>query len=111
MLLGEEKEAWSKGLIIVEDDVWIGTRVIILSGIRIGQGAIIGAGSVVTKDVPPYAIVGGDPARVIKYRFDEETVKQLIKIDFSRISKEFVLNNIDLLYDKKYVTIILNKLL
>lgn len=111
MLLGEEKEAWSKGPIIVEDDVWIGTRVIILSGIRIGQGAIIGAGSVVTKDVPPYAIVGGDPARVIKYRFDEETVKQLIKIDFSRISKEFVLNNIDLLYDKKYVTTILNKLL
>jgi maltose O-acetyltransferase len=52
----------------IEDDVWIGARAIILPGLTIGQGAIIGAGAVVTKDVPPYAICAGNPARVIKYR-------------------------------------------
>jgi maltose O-acetyltransferase len=52
----------------IEDDVWIGARAIILPGLTIGRGAIIGSGSVVTKDVPPYAIVGGNPARLIKYR-------------------------------------------
>lgn len=52
----------------IGNDVWIGTRVIILPGVRIGKGAIIGAGAIVTKDVPEYAIVGGNPAKVIKYR-------------------------------------------
>lgn len=59
--------------VIIEDDVWIGARVIILPGRRIGRGAILGAGSVVTKDVPPYAIVGGNPAVVLKYRLDKES--------------------------------------
>jgi maltose O-acetyltransferase len=54
--------------VTISDDVWIGTRVIILPGVTIGRGAIIGAGAVVTKDVPEYAIVGGNPARVIRYR-------------------------------------------
>jgi maltose O-acetyltransferase len=54
--------------VIIEDDVWIGARAIILPGRRIGKGAIVGAGSVITKDVPPYAIVGGNPAKVLKYR-------------------------------------------
>lgn len=54
--------------VYIEDDVWIGGRVIILPGRRIGKGAIVGAGSVVTKDVPDYAIVGGNPAKVLKYR-------------------------------------------
>ena len=54
--------------VVVEDDVWIGTRVIVLPGCTIGKGAIIGAGAVVTKDVPEYAIVGGSPAKVIRYR-------------------------------------------
>lgn len=56
------------------DDVWIGTRVIILPGVTIGTGAVIGAGAVVTKDVPPYAIVGGAPAKLLKYRFSEEEI-------------------------------------
>ena len=54
--------------VVIEDDVWIGARVIILPGVRVGKGSIIGAGAVVTKDVPPYSIVGGNPAKVIKMR-------------------------------------------
>lgn len=57
--------------VVIEDDVWIGARSIILPGRRIGRGAIVGAGSVVTKDVPPYAIVGGNPARILKWRTRE----------------------------------------
>ena len=67
----------SKGDITIENDVWIGARVTILSGIKIGNGAVVAAGAVVTKDVPPYAIVGGVPAKIIKYRFDEQTIKEL----------------------------------
>lgn len=54
--------------IVIEDDVWIGSRVIILSGVRVGKGSVIGAGSVVTKDVAPYSIVGGNPAKLIRMR-------------------------------------------
>lgn len=61
------QECTSKG-IITEDDVWIGAGAIITDGVRIGEGAIVGAGAVVTKDVPPYSIVGGIPAKIIKYR-------------------------------------------
>jgi len=60
-------------------DVWIGTRAIILDGVKVGNGAIIAANSVVTKDVPPYAIVGGVPAKIIKYRFPENKIEQLLK--------------------------------
>lgn len=58
-------------------DVWIGRSAIVLPGVTIGDGAVVGAGAVVTKDVPPYAIVAGNPARLIRYRFDEATVKRL----------------------------------
>jgi maltose O-acetyltransferase len=61
--------------IVVEDDVWIGARVIILPGHRIGKGSILAAGAVVTHDVPEYAIVGGNPARIIKYRNSKTTEK------------------------------------
>ena len=64
---------WQQGFtevdpIVIEDDVWIGARVIILKGVTIGKGSIIGAGSVVTKDVEPYSIVGGNPAKLIRKR-------------------------------------------
>jgi acetyltransferase-like isoleucine patch superfamily enzyme len=62
----------------IEADVWIGARAVIRGGVKIGTGAIIGAGAVVTKDVPPYAIVGGIPATVIRYRFDEKTINSLL---------------------------------
>lgn len=84
-----------KGPIIVGDDVWIGFGTTILSGVNIGQGAIIAAGSVVTKDVPPYAIVGGVPAKVIKYRFDEKIINELLKIDYNKITKDMMQKHID----------------
>jgi len=59
----------------IEDDVWIGTRAIILPGVRIGKGAIIGAGAVITKDIPPYAVCVGNPARIIRYRDGSSTQK------------------------------------
>ncbi len=71
-------DAWdNKGDIVVGNDVWIGYEAVILSGVTIGDGAIIGARAVVTKDVPPYTIVAGVPARPIRKRFDEETIARL----------------------------------
>ena len=70
--------AWdNKGDIVIGNDVWIGYEATILSGVHIGDGAIIGAKAVVTKDVPAYSIVGGIPAREIKKRFDPETIQKL----------------------------------
>lgn len=60
--------------------MWIGDRVLIIGDVTIGNGAVIGAGSVITKDIPPYAIVVGNPARIIKYRFDENQIQKLLKI-------------------------------
>lgn len=95
----EQFEAIAKGDIIVDDDVWIGQRATILSGVNIGQGAVIAAGAVVTKDVPPYAVVGGVPAKIIKYRFSPEIIEKLMKIDYSKLDKETVEKNIDKLYE------------
>lgn len=88
LLKTENFEAKSKGDIIIKDDVWIGTNAIILSGVTIGQGAIIAAGAVVTKDVPPYAIAGGNPAQIIKYRFEPEIIEKLKKFDYSKLTEE-----------------------
>ena len=110
MVLGEKREAWSKGPIIVEDDVWIGTRAIILSGVRIGKGAVIAAGTVVTKDIPPYAIVGGNPAKIIKFRFEQDVINELMNVDLAKIDKNFISTNIDLLYDNEAIEKIIHKL-
>lgn len=64
----------------IGNDVWIGYGVTILAGVKIGDGAIVAAGAVVTKDVEPYAIVGGVPAKAIKYRFSEEEIEELLKL-------------------------------
>lgn len=93
-----KSEAGTKGNIIVKDDVWIGTNAIICSGVTIGQGAIVAAGAVVTKDVAPYAIVGGNPAKVIKYRFDEEIRKKMLEIDISRLFCEIKQSELDMIY-------------
>ncbi len=101
-MLGIEKtEAFSRGGgIVVEDDVWIGFGATILSGVHIGQGAVVAAGALVTKDVPPYAIVGGVPAKLIKYRFEQELVRELVDIDYSRLDKQDVREHLDELYSE-----------
>lgn len=66
--------------ITIGNDVWIGARAIILPGVTIGDGAVVAAGAIVTKDIPPYAIVGGVPAKIIKYRFEKKIVEALLKI-------------------------------
>lgn len=63
--------------VLIGHDVWIGRSAIVLPGVTVGDGAVVGAGAVVTKDVPPYAIVAGNPAQLIRYRFDEPTVQRL----------------------------------
>jgi virginiamycin A acetyltransferase len=93
-------DAISKGPIVVEDEVWIGTGAMIFSGVTIGKGAIIAAGSLVTKDVPAYSIVGGNPARLIRYRFSEEIINILKPIYFVNFSDTWIRNNIETIYRK-----------
>lgn len=82
---------------IIGNDVWIGTNVVILDSIKIGDGAIIGAGSVVTKDIPAYSIAVGNPAKVVKMRFPENLISDLLKIEWWNLSPDILKQNIDLL--------------
>jgi acetyltransferase-like isoleucine patch superfamily enzyme len=70
----------TKGFVTIGNDVWCGTDALILSGVTIGDGAVIGARTVVTRDVPPYAVVCGSPARVVKYRFSPEVIDRLLQV-------------------------------
>lgn len=87
------------GKIKIGNDVWIGANAIILPRVTIGDGAIIGAGAVVTKDIPPYAIVGGVPAKIIKYRFESSIIEALLKIKWWNWDDEKIKENLDLFYD------------
>jgi len=87
----------TKGDIIVGNDVWIGTHTLILSGVKIGNGAVICAGSVVTKDIPPYSIAGGVPAKVIKKRFTDLQIEQLEKIKWWDWEKNKIIEQVNLL--------------
>lgn len=82
------KKIKRKGQIIIENDVWVGHGATIMNGVTIHNGAVVAANSVVTKDVPPYAIVGGNPAKIIKYRFPQETIEKLLKISWWNWSSE-----------------------
>ncbi|MBU3133717.1 CatB-related O-acetyltransferase [Clostridium gasigenes] len=82
-------EAWdNKGDIVIGNDVWIGFEAVIMSGVHIGDGAIIGTRALVTKDVPPYAIVGGIPAQIIRKRFEDSVIEDLLKIQWWNWSTE-----------------------
>ena len=79
--VSEVSSAWdNRGDIVIGTDVWIGYEAVILSGVHIGDGAIIGARAVVTRDVEPYTIMGGVPARPIRKRYDEETIQRLLAL-------------------------------
>ena len=84
----------------IGNDVWIGSRAMFLDGVSVGDGAIIGAGAVVTKNVPPYAIVGGVPAKIIRYRFSEDIIKELEKTEWWNLSDDILKENIDLFQNK-----------
>lgn len=91
----EVTDSWdNKGDIVIGNDVWIGYEAVIMAGVTIGDGAIIGTRAVVTKDVPPYTIVGGVPARLIRKRFSDETISELLKIRWWDWSRERIAENI-----------------
>lgn len=92
----QKENTLTKGPIVLKDDVWIGQRCLILSGVTIGQGAIVAAGSIVVKDIPPYAIYAGD--KIVKYRFSDDIIKKLIKFDYSNLRDEEIKNNCEFLY-------------
>lgn len=100
-----KRDIISKGPIQIGNDVWIGTRAVILSGVTIGDGAVIGSGSIVTKDVPPYTIVGGIPAKVLKPRFPGQIVQRLLYLrwwdwDEDKIGRNRMLFEGELTMDK-----------
>ena len=89
-------EAWdNRGDIVIGNDVWIGYEAVVLAGVTIGDGAIIGTRAVVTRDVPPYTIVGGVPAKPIRTRFPEKTIQQLLELRWWDWPPERVASGID----------------
>lgn len=74
----------------IGNDVWIGSNVSIMMGVKIGDGAVIGAHALVNKDVPPYAVVAGVPAKILKYRFDEKTIKELLELKWWDLDDEII---------------------
>ena len=85
----------TNGSVVIGNDVWIGPDVVIISGVTIGDGAVLEAGAVITTDVPPYAIVIGNPARVVNYRFDETVVKQMLDIQWWTWSSRQILHAVE----------------
>ena len=91
------EDAQNRGDTVVGNDVWIGMNAMIMPGVKIGDGAIVGANSVVTKDVAPYTVVAGNPAKLIKKRFDEHTTTTLLNIKWWDWSIEKIEKNIDVI--------------
>lgn len=93
-----ELDAMTKGQIVIGNEVWIGNNALILSGVSVGKGAIIAAGSVVTKNVDAYSIVGGNPAKLIRFRFNEEILGALKDFNLSDYDEDVIKNNIGAFY-------------
>lgn len=87
--------------ITIGNDVWIGYGAIVMSGVTIGDGAVVGAGAVVTKDVPPFAIVGGVPAKILRYRFDEKTIEGVLKLEWWNKDDAWLKQNLSLFQEDK----------
>lgn len=94
--VNQDKNAANYRKVRIGNDVWIGTRAIIMGGVTIGDGAVIGAGAVVTKNVPPYSIVGGVPAKVIRYRFSESQINMLLNFKWWDLPEDTLKSNIQL---------------
>lgn len=99
----------SKGEIVIKNDVWIGTYSVVLGGVTIGDGAVIAANSVVNKDVPPYAIVGGTPAKIIGYRFPKEIIEKFEEIKWWNWSDEKMRKNKEF-FESKITLELFNKI-
>lgn len=96
-------QAWdNKGDIVIGNDVWIGYEAVIMAGVTIGDGAVIGTRAVVTKDVPPYTIVGGVPAKPIRKRFSDDVIKRLLEYKWWDLPPEDILPKIKLIQDGKF---------
>jgi acyl-[acyl carrier protein]--UDP-N-acetylglucosamine O-acyltransferase len=92
----------------VKDDVWLGENVLVLSGVTIGQGAIVGANTVVSKDVEPYSIVAGNPMRFLKYRFPTIVIEQMKQLNFELITLDFINENYELVNEEINETNVVN---
>jgi len=95
---GKKVDSLSKGKIAIDDDVWLGLEALVLSGTHIGKGAVIGARTVVSGQIPSYSIVVGNPGKIIKYRFNRDIIDLLEQINFADLSENFIRDNIDLMY-------------
>jgi len=87
-----------RGDVVIGSDVWLGSQCVIMAGVTIGHGAVVAAQAVVSKDVPPYGIVAGNPARLVKHRFDEDTVDELLRIAWWDWPAERIRANLDLFF-------------
>ena len=96
----EGKTYPSKGNTVIGNDVWIGHNAVIMPGVQVGDGAIIGSHSVVTKNVTPYSIIGGNPAREIRKRFDDSIIKRLLEIQWWNWPGDKIARNVHLLTEK-----------
>ena len=90
LFVGAPVNVWGKETPTVGHDVWIASDVVIYSGVHIGDGAVIGGNSVVTKPVPPYAIVAGNPARIVKYRFPEDVIADLLALKWWTLPEDVI---------------------